>query len=628
MTAKSVLRTSLAIGTTAVQVANNFGGVPLLGVAAAILNEIGQACDQVLMNKRQCKALYCHSHSILEVLHSQSSSLTDEKLRGAASEFEMILHKISENMRMWASWGLLRAFLKRGDISKGLTQAFDDFVMYQAKFDVRNSHLQGIRDVQEVQRQDSLEIRSALEHILTEQKHMQTLFQMQQQGEPVAQEVMRVAQTELRSFSIDTPAYDQYSRFVLQIYESTGTMPAVQNISHEVRQIGSIVTAGMHSEIYKGLWVNNVEVALKTLRSVIVTPPLIRGNALISDFGLSRAVEELADIPSYSTTTAVADDGCRWCAPELMTDSPAILASDVYAFAMSILECLISDKPFNHLRRDLQKSPKTQSNPDGQWERAEFDNILETKKSNLIVIDFHAAWCGPCLFVAPAYAKLSEKYKHATFLKVNIELDAAKSVVDKYKVTTIPMFVLIKNKVVVDQLNGADARQLETLIQKHAGTAPSGESSETATGDISLLEFIDLSQSNCLNESPGHSIHSILSSKARNSSPNYLLSEADEHSSGPEKIKLLTNKPSLGFEDVENAEEPAVSQVLHLSEDSVKEAKHVQLRFVRFQAVNSLHIFVASNHGGEDNTRIDAIDIFGTPLEATKSLSGLKKQED
>lgn len=49
--AGSVLRTSLAVGQTTVQIASNVSGVPLLNVAAAILNEIAQACDQVIINK-------------------------------------------------------------------------------------------------------------------------------------------------------------------------------------------------------------------------------------------------------------------------------------------------------------------------------------------------------------------------------------------------------------------------------------------------------------------------------------------------------------------------------------------------------------------------------------------------
>ncbi|KAF8226215.1 DUF1000-domain-containing protein [Tricholoma matsutake] len=154
------------------------------------------------------------------------------------------------------------------------------------------------------------------------------------------------------------------------------------------------------------------------------------------------------------------------------------------------------------------------------------------------------------------------------------------------------------------------------------------------TLQISLLEFLDLSQLNCLNETPDHTFKSIVSLKTRNSSSNYLLSDVDEqlllnisfnqtvrvrsiviHSSvesqAPRTIKILVNRPNLGFEDVEDAEEPEVTQVLSISDAIVTEGKPILLRFVRFQAVNSLHIFISSNHGNVDETRIDGLDILG-----------------
>ena len=55
-------------------------------------------------------------------------------------------------------------------------------------------------------------------------------------------------------------------------------------------------------------------------------------------------------------------------------------------------------------------------------------------------------------------------------------------------------------------------------------------------------------------------------------------------------IKLLINRNAIGFEDVEDAEEPEAAQVLEVSEDAVKEGRPIDLRFVRFQSVNSLHV--------------------------------------
>lgn len=61
---------------------------------------------------------------------------------------------------------------------------------------------------------------------------------------------------------------------------------------------------------------------------------------------------------------------------------------------------------------------------------------------------------------------------------------------------------------------------------------------------------------------------------------------------GPKAIKLAINKPSIGFDDIEDAGEPDVVQVLDVPEDSLKDGGHIGLRFVRLQRVNSLHVSV------------------------------------
>ncbi|KDQ12340.1 hypothetical protein BOTBODRAFT_34634 [Botryobasidium botryosum FD-172 SS1] len=169
-------------------------------------------------------------------------------------------------------------------------------------------------------------------------------------------------------------------------------------------------------------------------------------------------------------------------------------------------------------------------------------------------------------------------------------------------------------------------------------------------GDVSLLEYLDSSQVHCLNESKDHSIQPIFQTKSKNTSDAYLLSDVDEQlllnltfnqtvrirsivlqsssaAQAPKLIKLFINKPSLGFEDVEDASEPEATQVLDLAEGVVAQGTPIPLRYVRFQGVNSLHIFVASNQGGEEETRIDAIDIIGLPVETT-NMSGFRKAEE
>jgi len=113
------------------------------------------------------------------------------------------------------------------------------------------------------------------------------------------------------------------------------------------------------------------------------------------------------------------------------------------------------------------------------------------------------------------------------------------------------------------------------------------------SSDVSLLQFLDFPQLNCLNEADERGIKRILNNRERNTSSAYLESDTDEQlliniyfnqtvkvrsisikadpaTAGPKAIKLFTNKPALGFEDVEDAMEPAASQILELDEKSCR----------------------------------------------------------
>ncbi|KAL7007037.1 hypothetical protein EMMF5_003263 [Cystobasidiomycetes sp. EMM_F5] len=104
---------------------------------------------------------------------------------------------------------------------------------------------------------------------------------------------------------------------------------------------------------------------------------------------------------------------------------------------------------------------------------SEFNSAVESR--GVTVVDFHATWCGPCKVIAPAYQKLSQEYKQATFLKVDV--DKLQDVAQSAGVRAMPTFNIYKGGKKVATVQGANARELENAIRTHAGPPSQNASS-------------------------------------------------------------------------------------------------------------------------------------------------------
>ena len=81
------------------------------------------------------------------------------------------------------------------------------------------------------------------------------------------------------------------------------------------------------------------------------------------------------------------------------------------------------------------------------------DNFDEVVANNaLIVIDFWALWCGPCISFAPIFEKVAAKYPDITFAKVDI--DQEPQLAADFNVRSIPQIVIMKEKIVVYSESG------------------------------------------------------------------------------------------------------------------------------------------------------------------------------
>ncbi len=92
---------------------------------------------------------------------------------------------------------------------------------------------------------------------------------------------------------------------------------------------------------------------------------------------------------------------------------------------------------------------------------------IEKSKYSLLVVDFWAAWCGPCKMVSPSIEQLAEQYAgKIVFGKVNV--DENPRISQRFGIQSIPTLMIVKEGQVIDVMVGALPKgQIENRIKQH-----------------------------------------------------------------------------------------------------------------------------------------------------------------
>ncbi|GAA3239251.1 thioredoxin [Actinocorallia longicatena] len=92
-----------------------------------------------------------------------------------------------------------------------------------------------------------------------------------------------------------------------------------------------------------------------------------------------------------------------------------------------------------------------------------FDEVAQG--DGIVLIDFWASWCGPCVRFAPTYEKLSDKHADITFAKVDTEAQQGLSA--RFDVRSIPTIMAVRDGVIVYAEPGAlPEATLENIIEQ------------------------------------------------------------------------------------------------------------------------------------------------------------------
>lgn len=84
-----------------------------------------------------------------------------------------------------------------------------------------------------------------------------------------------------------------------------------------------------------------------------------------------------------------------------------------------------------------------------------------------VLVDFWAAWCGPCRILTPVLDDLAEEYAgRVVFAKVNVDEETA--LAERFRVQSIPNVYLFVNGKPVDSFLGVRSKAtVRTWLEKH-----------------------------------------------------------------------------------------------------------------------------------------------------------------
>ncbi len=93
--------------------------------------------------------------------------------------------------------------------------------------------------------------------------------------------------------------------------------------------------------------------------------------------------------------------------------------------------------------------------------------VIEASKTQPVMVDFWAEWCGPCHALAPTVAEIANDYL-GKLKVVKLNVDENMNSAGRFNIRGIPTLLIFKGGQVADQIVGAVPKeQITKVLARH-----------------------------------------------------------------------------------------------------------------------------------------------------------------
>ena len=93
------------------------------------------------------------------------------------------------------------------------------------------------------------------------------------------------------------------------------------------------------------------------------------------------------------------------------------------------------------------------------------ETFRETVSKGIVLVDFWAAWCGPCRMFAPIFEEASERHPDVVFAKV--DTDAEQELAAGFQIRSIPTLAVLRDGILLGSQPGVmPAEVIDDVIQQ------------------------------------------------------------------------------------------------------------------------------------------------------------------